>query len=419
MTYAPKGTTPYDTHKKSELRGVYNSMLKLNKDAPLSIIENNKPTHEFAVSVKEDARSLRNTIASLGGLDKETLMGKKVANSSNPSIAEATYIGPAAVDENLPSFNIEVLHLANTQVNSGVLLPEKANALPAGTYSFDINIHDLNYEFQYSINDGETNIDVQNRLSRLISNSNLGLKSTIESDNAGNSALRIESLSTGQPIGKDLQFVVSDNKTSKTAGSVSYFGLDQVSKKPQDASFLLNDEERFTSSNNFSVEKLFEVTLTGIGKTPGESTNIGVKPDLDSITDNMRILVQGYNKFIESASTYLSSQKKAATLVNEMAHVSSLYTNELSDMGLQFNATGNIQFDEDALKSSMSDDTKDNTYETIKNFAGSLLRKTAQISLNPMQYVNKTVVAYKNPGKTLTAPYAPSAYSGMMFNSYC
>ena len=35
-TYAPKKTSSqYDTREKSELRSIYNSMVKLNKDAPL------------------------------------------------------------------------------------------------------------------------------------------------------------------------------------------------------------------------------------------------------------------------------------------------------------------------------------------------------------------------------------------------
>ena len=55
----------------------------------------------------------------------------------------------------------------------------------------------------------------------------------------------------------------------------------------------------------------------------------------------------------------------------------------------------------------------------VKDFANSLMRKTNQISLNPMQYVNKTIVAYKNPGRNFATPYITSAYSGMMFNSYC
>ena len=41
------------------------------------------------------------------------------------------------------------------------------------------------------------------------------------------------------------------------------------------------------------------------------------------------------------------------------------------------------------------------------------------ISLNPMKYVNKTVVAYKNPGHNFANPYVTSNYSGMMFNYYC
>ena len=36
-TYAPEGSnSKYDAHKKSELKNVVNSIVKLNKDAPLS-----------------------------------------------------------------------------------------------------------------------------------------------------------------------------------------------------------------------------------------------------------------------------------------------------------------------------------------------------------------------------------------------
>lgn len=38
-TYAPKSSTPYDSHKKSELRGVYNSIVKMNKESPLYILD--------------------------------------------------------------------------------------------------------------------------------------------------------------------------------------------------------------------------------------------------------------------------------------------------------------------------------------------------------------------------------------------
>lgn len=34
--YAPKGTTRYDAHKRSELKSIYNTILKLNKESPLT-----------------------------------------------------------------------------------------------------------------------------------------------------------------------------------------------------------------------------------------------------------------------------------------------------------------------------------------------------------------------------------------------
>ena len=48
-----------------------------------------------------------------------------------------------------------------------------------------------------------------------------------------------------------------------------------------------------------------------------------------------------------------------------------------------------------------------------------MVRKTNEVSLNPMNYADRTVVAYKNPGHNYATPYVTSAYTGMMFSSYC
>ena len=89
-TYAPKKTSSqYDTHKKSELRSIYNSMVKLNKDAPLYLFDTSKESREFAVGLKENARLLRNTIVSLGGVGDDEMFQKKTAYSSNPDMVDA------------------------------------------------------------------------------------------------------------------------------------------------------------------------------------------------------------------------------------------------------------------------------------------------------------------------------------------
>ena len=298
-TYAPKSSTPYDTHKKSELRGVYNSIVKMNKESPLFILDTTKESQRFAVGMKENARELRNTIASLGGLDEEELLNKKVAYSSNENIATAAYIGSSKPQDDTPSYEVEVRSLASTQVNMGNFLPDDKNVtLPPDTYSFDVSIDDLSYEFQFSIKATDTNRDVQDRLSRLINNANIGMTAQIITDDAGNSSLRIESGATGLKDGKYNQFYISDNRTSKASGAVDYLGLDYVASPPTNAEFLVDGEEVVTTSNHYIIEHMYNVQLKGVSSEEGETASIGLKTDVESLAENINTLVRGYNTFL-------------------------------------------------------------------------------------------------------------------------
>lgn len=414
-----KGSSQFDTHKKSELRNIYNSIVKLNKESPLSIFDSTKGTREFAIDLKENARSLKNTIASLGGLDNSSLLDKKIAYSSNEDFVTAEYIGNDKGDIDVPSFTVEVKALASPQVNMGAYLPNESASLPADTYSFDLNINDLNYEFQFAVHENESNFDLQNRLSRLINNADVGLKSDIVTDEEGASALRITSVATGLPEEKKCLFSITDVHTSKKAGAVSYLGIDYMARNASNASFLLDGEQRSSSSNTLTIDKTYEITLNNTRTTEGETATIGLKTDVESLTDNVSALADAYNSFIRDTSSYLDKQPKSGRLVSEMKGVVSLYANELDAVGLSLDQNGEIKVDEDALKqSALENDAKEN-FHSVKDFANSLIRKTEQISLDPMHYAISKIVAYKNPGKNFAPPYITSVYSGMLFNSYC
>ena len=148
--YAPKNTTRYDAHKKSELRNVYNSIVQLNKESPWYLPTTSKDTQQYAISLKENARNLHNTIASLGGLDDSELLSKKAAYSTNEDIASATYVGTYTPGMASPSFTLEVQELATSQENMGRFLDKGKVELPSGTYSFDVTINDMNYYFDVS-----------------------------------------------------------------------------------------------------------------------------------------------------------------------------------------------------------------------------------------------------------------------------
>lgn len=419
-SYAPKSSSPYDSHKKSELRRVYNSIVKMNKESPLYILDTSRSSQQFAISMKENARELRNTIASLGGLDEDELLNKKVAFSSNEEIATAVYIGSMEQSDSAPSYDIEVDRLATPQINMGKFLPaDEPVALQSDTYSFDVRIEDLNYEFQFSIRSTDTNRTVQSRLARLITNANVGITARASTDEDGYSYLRMESNNTGVKNGRTRIFNISDNKTSKTSGAVEYFGLDYISTPPSNASFLVNGEERSSASNRISLDRTYEVQLNGISGEDGATAFIGLKTDVDSLTENVNTLVDGYNSFLNAVSEYKEEQPKSQRLFNEMSGVARVYAQDLTSVGLNLNLDGRLEVDNNTLReTAMSDDARE-AFSPMKSFTNSVLRKSNQVALDPMNYVNNTIVAYKNPGKNFASPYITSAYSGMMFNGYC
>lgn len=417
-TYSPKTLTRYDTHKKSELRSVYNSIVKLNKEAPWYLPTTNKATQQYAISIKENARELRNTLAQLGGMEENVLFNKKSAYTSDENIVTASYIGSQDMDNDISDLELEVHSLAASQENLGLFLPDAKVNLPSDTYSFDMGINDMNYEFQFTVGESESNRDVQERLVRLINNSGIGVKADIV-ESEGRTALRLTSEATGLSQGKINLFAVSDDKTSKRTGTVDYFGLDYTSREASNARFSINGEERSSSSNHFTIGKLFEVQLNSTTEEDG-AVRIGLKTDVESLTDNVSHLVGSYNDFVKAAASYMETQSKSGQLVNEMKGIVGIYGSSLESMGITLSEDGTLNMNRNVLhQTALKSDDIAETFSSLKNLSSSLIRKSNQVALNPMDYVQKTVVAYKNPGHNYVSPYNTSAYSGMLFNSYC
>ena len=416
-TYAPKSATRYDAHKKSELRNVYNSIVKLNKDAPLSIVDTSEAAQKYVVGIKENARELRNTITSLSGSDESELLNRKIAYSSDSSVVDAKFIGDISGQNEDESLEIGVEQIAQSQINTGNYLRKDAMALSSGTYSFDIGINNTGYEFQFNINPGDTNFDLQNKLARLINNANIGLSATIKEYDADYAALSLESTATGIDLGHATLFDITDDNTSRTGGVADYLGINEVTRHPQNAIFTLNNEKRVSYTNHFTVQGKYDITLKGL--TSDENTvTVGLKPDMESLSENINRFIGGYNNFIRAAAEYQNSQPKSSQLIREMSRISGLYNNELGPLGISLTENGTIQVDSTTLKAGLEENDTAESMDGIKRFANAVLNKTNAISLNPMDYVNKTIVAYKNPGKNFSPAYITSQYSGMMFNSY-
>ncbi len=110
--YAPRTNSSLDAHKKDDLKKVYNSIVKLNKESPLAILDRSDEAKAYAISLKENARSFRNAVLSTQNqMDESSVLDHKLPYSTRPEIATVRYLGDGT--ESAPTFELGVGKLAS------------------------------------------------------------------------------------------------------------------------------------------------------------------------------------------------------------------------------------------------------------------------------------------------------------------
>ncbi len=417
----PRSTSnKYDSHKKKDLQDIYKSIVKLSKDEPVFLMDHSREVEKYTIHMKENAMLFRNRVASIGGLDDGQIFNQKTAYSSDPEAAEIidSAADEAGRDGVMPEeYKLSIEQLAGPQVNAGKFLPEDENGMAEGNYSFDVSTMSSNYELQFSITPEDTNRGIQNRLARLINNFNLGLHAQVDEDGMGNSALVISSHSVGEKA-RTGHFMISDEDTSQTGGIVDYLGIRKITEEGKDAVYTVNGERFTAPGNEVNIGGFYNVRLKEVTEE-GKDITLGIKPDFESVKDNIVSLTGSYNDFVKAASEYIDQQPRTSLLVSYMKNTSSFYTSSLSDMGVKQEEDGTLSVDEEKLGETLKEGDVSEQLGTLRNFARFALRKANEVQLNPMDYVDKRIVAYKNPTTEHFAnPYLTSAYSGMLFNGY-
>ena len=327
------------------------------------------------------------------------------------------YIGSNMDADNSKQFDVTVERLATPQVNRGVYLAPGASDFVPGNYSFDLNTNLSSYEFQYTISGRDTNETVQRKIMRLINNANIGLNATLVSNDRGQNALSITSQQTGLSDNEQYLFEIMPAPDSGSIRAMRTLGINDITEMPVNSLFLLNGTEHSSLSNTFTVNNAFELTL----KAPsagGETATIGFKADTDAIADNVQSLVNVYNNMIQLGHNYHGSQE-SGKLLHDMESVAKSYFNELESIGLNLQQDGSIHIDKSLLTDAVSAPDARESFHTLNNFKNGLQRKATQASIDPISYVSKVLIAYKNPGHNFAAAYHSSVYSGLMLDTYC
>jgi flagellar hook-associated protein 2 len=420
-TYAAdRKASRYDSHKKSDLRKIYNSIVKSNKDSPLYKIMNLSSAKRYAIDIKEKSKAIQNVVASLSDDygDLSNAFQKKVAVSSDEDTVSVDYVGDGTEQNTASQFEIQINRLASPQVNTGNFLRSGALSFIPGAYSFDLNTGSSAYEFQYNVNEGDTNGDVVDKLARLVNRSNLGIDASVLENDDGEVALSLTSHQTGLGENETSLFTINPSGNSDSINAMKLLGINKITEPAKNSDFLLNGTPQTSLSNTFTVNNAFELTLKQTTSEDSPAT-IGFKTNTDAVADNIQKLVDAYNGILKVAENYTESGAGHGNrLLNDMSSVSKSRSSSLGSIGLMVGDDGAITIDRDVLAEAITPERTEETFKQLAEFRDAIGQKADNASVNPMKYVDKVIVEYKNPGHNFPAPYMSSIYSGMMLDSF-
>lgn len=418
--YGHREYSKYDTHSKAQLKSTFGRLQKINSQTPSYKIDFSDAALKYAIDLKENARELSQIADELSDESTDSITYKRSATSSSPQVIDAEYIGDSCVQDYEP-LEVTVSQLACPQTNTGNFLQPNSKPFAAGEYSFDLQVQDLTYQFEFGVNATDTVTDTQQKIARLINQADIGLNAQLLTDGLGNSAISITSDATGiRGISPTIFHIQSQNSSDASDSNtelVSTLGLDRVTQYPANAVYSVNGTTATSVSNEVTIDNNYKLTFFDTtGKAP---VTISMNTDTDAIADSIGELIGGYNNLISvtanDANEHFEGNEK---LKKDFAGIAKSYNHLLNENGLSVTDNGTIAVDRDAIISAADNGTLGDIFSGLNAFKQAVQKKAEDISLNPMDYVNNKIIAYKNPLRPTNDPYNLSAYTGMIFDGY-
>jgi flagellar hook-associated protein 2 len=172
--------------------------------------------------------------------------------------------------------------------------------------------------------------------------------------------------------------------------------------------------------NSFTLDNALRIMLQDISEQP---VTVRIVPDSKKILNTVDSVLDTYNGLVKLAKdrTLGSTEHyRAAKLINEMKSFVSVYQEELIASGINASDDGSLSLEDSLAIQAAEDGGMESLFTRENGFITRLLDKAESIVINPMEYLDKTIVTYPDSEKkSFRNPYITSMYSGLFFNSYC
>ena len=169
---------------------------------------------------------------------------------------------------------------------------------------------------------------------------------------------------------------------------------------------LKNKYKSIVSLNN--ANPLVMVKLSADTQAYSESSQDVLNGRREDVEDNMNRVLSLYNGLLKRSDEYGEENHKPSRPGGELRYLVEGHTAELFESGIAIDSDGFLSFSDEA------------EIKVPEKFIVDLASKAEQMSMNPMEYVDKKVYSYAHLYQSdIGTAYQASAFSGMLFNSYC
>lgn len=406
-TVPKKRTT---THKSSELKAIYTKMAQYNKSSPLYMLSLSDNKQEQIINIKESALSLRYSIQSFGNPDDD-MYSKKIFSSSDNSAVSGSLKKTGAT--NIPdSLDIDVESLATEQVNLSKFVISNEFSLVPKEHRFTLETLNASAHFGITVNKGDSNLEVQSKLVNYINNRNIGVNASLIKDGSS-SAIMFTSAETGRPATDDgLHFSFIPDGAGQNV--VNLFELNNIKSLPSNSSFSINGDKHVSSSNHISINQAIELDFHKVTNDP---VKVGLVTDSNHALAQLENFTTAYNGLLDISSTS-KSQIGTRSLGTDISGILSKYKSSMEQIGIITQDDGKLTIDKEQVTQSLVSGSFNEFFSNNTSIASDIEKATNRLILDPIAYVNKTIVSYPKAGNKLNNTYTQSLYSGLMYNNY-
>lgn len=415
-TLPVKREVKYPVSRKNELKRVYNNIVNLSKNSPLYKINLSRENQEYTIGVKEAALALKAAIKDMEDPDYSGFDSKTVI-VSNENVLSATLLNENVKD--LPDridFNIK--SLASIQINKGRDLMQISRGLPPGEYAFTAKVGEEEYRLTFTQEERTENQVTLVNVANFLNSSVPGIHSIVEKGlDRDYSRLMILSDMSGRYGDKRFRFEDIDDYP---IGIADFLGMNRVEKAAALAEFDINGVHKQTATNVFTLEDTLQITLH---QSSDEPVTLRIVPDSARILTAADAVLGSYNKLVKLAADRTLENRdnyRAKKLIKELKSLEDMYQEELSACGIIASKDGSLSMEDSLAVQAAQDGGMESLFTRENGFIARLLEKSESIAINPMEYLEKTIVTYPNSErKQFRNPYVTSMYSGLFFSSYC